>query len=435
MRQILLLAMVVGVIHGELRAQAAPTREPLSGWLYFKEIPAPRPPAGLTDFVLDVETLHHGRPNQEDLRLYDSTGREVPYVLRVRRDMATTNAFPAREFNRSVDAGAAQISLDLGDRSEPHNQVEIDTPGNNFRRFVEVGGSADGARWSTLASAAIIFRFAAGGRTVEQLAVDYPVSRYRYLRVRVARDPETDRAAPELPGVRVRRSIHLAGEMTSTMGSMEPRDADRSNARPASIWRVDLGARIPVQQVWLAIGEGVFSRPFTLQAVDDPAAPVLLASGELTRRESAPGQLKIEFSEQWARRLRLTVIDDRNPPLPLFALTAEGAARQVVFDAASAAPGVMRLYYGSTRALAPRYDLAARVPAESGPMATRLMLGPQRENPAYRPEPKPFSERSPWLVYVVLAAAGIVLAAILVSLARASAASAAAGQPSGPAGS
>jgi hypothetical protein len=181
-----------------------------------------------------------------------------------------------------------------------------------------------------------------------------------------------------------------------------------------------------MEQVLLSVGDGVFSRPFTLQAVDDPAAPVLLASGELTRRENAPGQLKVEFSERWARRLRLTVIDDRNPPLPIFGLTAQGAARQVVFDGTSAAPGVMRLYYGSARALAPRYDLAARVPAESGRMATRLTLGPQREDPAYRPEPRPFSERSPWLVYVVLGVAGIVLAAILVSLARASAASAAA---------
>ena len=104
----------------------------------------------------------------------------------------------------------------------------------------------------------------------------------------------------------------------------------------------------------------------------------------------------------------------------------------MVFDGASAAPGVLRLYYGSTRALAPRYDLAARLPAESAWMPSRLVLGMQRDNPVYRPEPKPFSERSPWLVYVVLAAAGIVLAFILVSLARASAASAEAGQSGHP---
>jgi hypothetical protein len=443
MRQILLLAMVVGAFHGALGSQAALTPEPRSAWLYFKEIRAPRPPAGLTDFVLDVQTLDQARANQEDLRLYDSAGREVPYVLRVLRDVATTNAFPAREFNRSADGGIAQISLDLGERTEPHNQVEIDTAGNNFRRLVDVQGSADGAQWSTLASAAIIFRFAAGGHSVEQQAVDYPASRYRYLRVRVTRDPQPgESAVPVLLGVRVRRSVHLAGEMTSTVGNMEARDADRANARPASLWRVDLSGRIPIQQVLLNVGDGVFSRPFTLEAVDDPASPVLLASGELTRRESTAVQLKVGFEERWARRLRLTVVDDRNPPLSIYALTAEGAARQVVFDGASVAPGVMRLYYGSARALAPRYDLAARVPAESGRVADRLGLGPQRDNPAYRPDPKPFSERSPWLVYIVLAAAGIVLAAILVSLARASAASAPAGQsghpqrdPSDPVGS
>jgi hypothetical protein len=237
----------------------------------------------------------------------------------------------------------------------------------------------------------------------------------------MSRDPEVDPAAPQLLAVRVRRSIHLAGEMLATAGVIESRDPDRSNGRLASIWRVDLGGRIPIQQLRLDIADGAFSRPFTLEAVDDRATPELLASGELTRNDSAAGPLKVEFPERFARRLRLTVIDDRNAPLSISGLIAEGAARQVVFDAATAAPGVMRLYYGSARALAPRYDLSARLPADGWPIAARLSLGPQRENPIYRPEPKPFSERAPWLVYVVLAIAGIVLAAILLSLVRESA--------------
>src|ERR1035441_3420681 len=129
-----------------LGSQAAPTPEPRSAWLYFKEIRAPHPAGGLVDFVLDRETLDQARVNQEDLRLYDSAGREIPYVLRVRRDVATSNAFPAREFNRGVDGGVTQLSLDLGERPEQHNQVEIDTAGNNFRRLVDVGGSADGVQ-------------------------------------------------------------------------------------------------------------------------------------------------------------------------------------------------------------------------------------------------------------------------------------------------
>ena len=160
--------------------------------------------------------------------------------------------------------------------------------------------------------------------------------------------------------------------------------------------------------------------------------PPAAAPATARRAPSAPAppateSLEAVIGQKWVAERR----SPRMAPRPArrehaggIRLTAEGAARQVVFDGASAAPGVMRLYYGGARALAPRYDLAARVPAESGPMADRLVLGPKRDNPAYRPEPKPFSERSPWLVYVVLAAAGIVLAAILVSLARASAASA-----------
>ena len=120
--------------------------------------------------------------------------------------------------------------------------------------------------------------------------------------------------------------------------------------------------------------------------------------------------------------MKLTVTDDRNAPLPILEFTAQSAAREVVFEAQAAGAGPIRVYYGNPKALAPRYDLAARLPAELRPAPVRVALGPQRDNPIYRPEPRPFSERSPWLVYVVLGAASLVLAAILLSLVRASAA-------------
>jgi len=39
-------------------------------------------------------------------------------------------------------------------------------------------------------------------------------------------------------------------------------------------------------------------------------------------------------------------------------------------------------------------------------------------NREYKPEPKPLTERVPWLIYVVLAVSSIALAAVLLSLAR-----------------
>jgi hypothetical protein len=423
MRKICLLACVACASWGALRAQSPGTPEPLSGWRFFKEVQAPRNYGGLMNFVLDRETLDWARADQSDLRLYDSAGREIPYVLRVRREVETQNTFTAREFNRGTEGGAAQVSCDLGERPVQHNEVEIDTAGNNFRRLAEVEGSADGTAWSKLASDAILFRFAAGGRSVEQQAVAYPVSRYRYLRVRVNRDPQVDRAAPEIVGLRIRRSVHMKGEMVEWPAVIEGGESDRVYGRPASIWRMDLGGRVPLQRLVVTVGGSAFSRPFLLEVIDVPTAPVMIASGELTRREEAgAAPLTFDFSERFARRLKLTVTDDRNLPLPISSFTAMSAARQVVFELGPSPAAPLRLYYGSSRALEPHYDLAARFPADlSSRPLMRLALGPQRENPVYQPEPKPFSERSPWLVYVVLAAASLALAALLMSLARASA--------------
>ena len=98
-----------------------------------------------------------------------------------------------------------------------------------------------------------------------------------------------------------------------------------------------MGGRIPVERITVAPAEGDYSRPFELEADDDPNASIQLASGELVHHDK-PGfaRAKIDFAERFARHLKLTVIDDRNEPLPISGVAALGAARQVVFEAAAA---------------------------------------------------------------------------------------------------
>jgi hypothetical protein len=420
MNRIFLTGWVAVAALSAVRAQAPEAPEALSAWQYFKELRVPGVRAGLFDFLLDRDILEHARKDQSDLRLYDGAGREIPYVLRIRREVETANQAVCREFNRGVEGTAAVVSCDLGERPAEHNVVGISTAGVNFRRMADVQGSADGVVWSTLASQAILFRFSAAGRMVEQLDVAYPPSRYRYLRVRVARDAQVEAAAPGVGALRVRFAVRVPGEMASFPALNEGREPGRSSGRPASIWRIDLGARIPVERLVLDAVGTEFSRPFQLEIVDDPAAPQYIASGDLIRRaETFRQPLAIVFAERFARHLKLTVIDDRNPPLTIGAIAAISAARQVILEAAAAGGGPLRLYYGNPKAFAPHYDLGLRIPANPAAAPVRLMPAAQRDNPIYRPEPKPFSERSPWLIYVVLAAASLALAAVLMNLARA----------------
>jgi hypothetical protein len=423
-----LTACVAGMLATAVWAQASRPQEPLSAWLYFKEVQVPRNQTGWLDFVLDREMLGAARTDHADVRLYDASNKEIPYVLRVRREIDSSYAFTAREFNRGSEGGASLVSYDLGELPQEHNEVEVETEGNDFRRLVDVQGSADGNQWSTLVAGGILFRFSAAGKTVEQRAVAYPVSRYRYLRVRVERDSQVDHATPVVKTVQVRRSVKVKGELATFRGTLEGRDPDRIGGRPASVWRVDFGAYIPLERVAITVGDAEFARPFQLEAIDDPTAPVMLASGELVRRGDALDRRPtIEFPEHFARRVRLTVTDDRNTALSIVGMDGLSAARQVVFNASGASAGPIRAYYGNPKALPPRYDLAARMPADLQPPPMRLTPGPQRDNPIYSPEPRPLSERLPWLVYVVLATAGVVLAAILLSLVRRSAAEVSAG--------
>ncbi len=397
----------------------AQVAESLVRWPYYKEVLAPAAGAGLADFLLDVETLDRCRDDYGDLRLYDAAGNEIPYALRILRDEHTSDAFEAREFNRGVSGAATQASFDLGAQPEEHNEIEVDTGGQNFRRRVLIEGSYDGFDWSTL-GAAFVFRFASsGGGGVDERTVKYPVSRYRYLRVRVYPDPQADEDPPKLLGVTIRRTLHVEGERQEFPSALPVREATRENGRPASAYRFDFAGRIPIEALVLTIAEDSFSRPYRLATVDDPASPVFIASGQLSRSEGGSGrEVKISFQERSARRLLLTVTDDRNAPLSLTGGRAQSAARQVVFEAGRAAAGPVKLYYGNRKAGAPHYDFASSLPRILAQPPQRLFLGAQRPNPSFEPEPKPLTERSPWLIYLVLGLASAALFAILVNLTR-----------------
>jgi len=146
----------------------------------------------------------------------------------------------------------------------------------------------------------------------------------------------------------------------------------------------------------------------------------LLASGQWQRRAGgAVEPMDIRFAEAVVRRLRLTVTDDRNPPLTINAVRSSAAARQVIFAATPEPTPTLRLYFGNPHARPPNYDFARNLPPSLEPPPVRVTLDlPVEANPDYRPLPKPWSERWPWLIYVVLGIASLALLGILGALGR-----------------
>jgi hypothetical protein len=189
---------------------------------------------------------------------------------------------------------------------------------------------------------------------------------------------------------------------------------------------IDLGGdNVPVERIEVAIADPEFNRDFRLEAAgppDDegPFDPFWDVHSDTWSRRAGEKQepMVAQFNEVRASRLRLTVTDHDNPPLAVKSVKFAAPARRVVFARPESPQTEFSLYYGNDKALAPQYDFARNLPLRLDPPPVRASLGSQQANPQHVPEPLPFTERWPWLIYAVLGAVCVVLAGLIVSVGR-----------------
>lgn len=411
---------------GEARGGEASGGDPLHiRWPQYRllELPSYAVASPWYDMIVPAELFGVSRLDLGDLRLFDAANREVHYALRTLRAQYSQEELKTTEFNRAtVGDGATELTLDLGAEPAEHNEIEFKLAGEDFRRPALLEASNDNQEWRKLAEGKL-FSFRSGGRELHDLRLAYPPSRFRYLRVRVERDPVVDRQPVEIASAIVRRRVELPGEFLSVDATVGPREPVRAGLGPGSAWIIDLGVdQAPCERIELEVSNDEFARDFVIEA-GGPAASdrpfVQVAQGQWSRKAGESVQpLTAEFPEQQCARLRLIITDFSNSPLYVLSCRASGAARQIVFAREPSLRGPLRLYYGNPNAEPPHYDLERNLPARLDPAPERLEIGALQANPDYAPEPKPLTERWPWLVRLVLASAGLTLAAIIASLGR-----------------
>jgi hypothetical protein len=413
------------------------TPELQARWEYFVPVPIPAPKADdsptLMDLVLNRDVFAHARPDLADLRLYNQSGKTIPYALRYRRPQTIQERIPATEFNRAEpDDGSSELTLDLQRDDIQYNEIKIVTLGSNFRRAVEVEGSEDGKTWRKLVSANLI-HFENENQKFDLNSLTFAASRFRFVRVRVQPDPNRVTADREPDRVRttevnVMRHVEDPGERLTQEATLLPRDPVRTNGMPGSAWIIDLGGEnVPCDRIEVDIADSEFARDFMIEA-EYPSGPLrqlrftyvgMMESPLWQRKPGEPKRpLVANFQEVLTRRLKLSVTDNRNPPLSIRSIKFSAPARQVVFARPADGAGETRLYFGNPQAEFPVYDFARNLPEKLTPPPTRSELAAASPNPNFVPPPQPFTERFPWLIYVVLSSVSVVLAGLIVSLSR-----------------
>lgn len=325
-------------------------------WSHFVEVvlPEKKPSSGKEnspwfDLIVPTGVFSDARPDLGDLRLYDATGKEIAYALRVRETKYSDEEVTAREFNRSTGPNdSSEVALDLGSEPPEHNELDVRLPGANFRRHGRLDASADGDDWRKLTEHDL-FSFEVDDKELHDLRLTYPPSRFRYLRLRVERDPAVDEKPVEIEAARVHYRVELPGEFSMIDSTVSPREAVRTMNGPGSAWVIDLGVeRFACERLEVDVSDEEFSRDYRVEAggpvgADEPFVEV--ASGQWSRRAGERQRpLSADFPERHCARLRLIVTDYSNPPLEISDCRAFGAARQVVFARSESLEGPLRLY-------------------------------------------------------------------------------------------
>jgi hypothetical protein len=403
------------------------------------------PPAkGLVEFALTPEAFSKARQDLGDLRLTDSAGKIVPYVTRVDRGSSTPGLVlePSRMYNPVFTPGkSSSVTVDFG-AAKARTEIDVLTPGRNFRRRVMVEASPDGQSWQVLRKSDWLFNVAHENGQYAKTRVALPDNDFRYLRVTVFQAPDDP---ADLPIEKVQSRYEKNTPPALAEVRIDPNStavAENPKFKATEI-EVDLGyGNLPLHDVVLGIADEQFLRrvevlgrnyktitieqpvenaPPRKREVEEPwrslGGGVIHRFDGLTasRPDSAGGQepsanLSLPLSEG-CRYIKLRIYNGDDAPLKLASpiLKLHRLQQYVAFQAKG--PGPYKLYLGNAEAAAPQYDLAHFVDRLRAEGVTKAALDSVAPNPSYALPVKaiPWSESHKGLIWSAMLFLGLVL--------------------------
>jgi Protein of unknown function (DUF3999) len=323
--------------------------------------------AGPRRLAIDVPLLVGAAPFRvvragdalRDLRLYDSRGAEVGYVLIGDPPAATTYTSAVMLPVASVDTPTVRTSGFEADLRDVLliDRFRIDGIEPPFLKRLKLEASGDRQRWTLLAAEATLFDLPA--EKLVQTELRFPAGSYRYLRV--TWDDAHSARIPRMPAAAAGQVP--AGAPTPSLAALLV--VERSPSEPGrSRFRVRLpAANLPVVALDLDVAGDHLLREasvFQSQLSGTQLTPVLLGRATLRRfvRDGLTASaLRVPIAAPSDSQIDLVVDDGDNPPLDLRGLSAVFAELPWIY--LEAPGGALTARYGNASLPSPRYDLEA----------------------------------------------------------------------------
>jgi uncharacterized protein DUF3999 len=364
--------LIAAIVYGECLGAITP-----SEWRFSQAIDMPA--TGLVRVNLPLETLNAARPDLADVRILDSAGNEVPYLIDQPMP-GRESALRAKELVTALEPTATRITLTTGARSLLKG-VTFETPqGVEFIKAVQVEGSHDGATWLQVATDKPIFRMADGAANP---SVAFSEGVWEFLRLTI-----DDSRTPAVPFTGVLLQVAETNAPAEPFPlTLKTRDESFGVTRLS----LDLGAmNLTVASLSIETTDSVFVRPVTIAVPDLADGDIreqTLCTGSIYRIDlngKVESNVEIPIDKQFRSREVIVLIDNGDsPPLTINGVRGTRRVTNLVFFARE--PGRYQLLSGNSQCPTPRYDLSELDDQLKNAEAIEIRPEPLVASPDYKP--------------------------------------------------
>jgi len=388
-------------------------------WKFFKDIPVPQSvESEYAFFQVDAETYDGGSGSLQSLRIIDADMREIPHQIVTKEKSEKREEFPPKFLNNSYrDGEYNSFVLDFGDEGPSVNELTVVTDSKNFTRRASVEGSGNQSEWNMLTDDAYIYDFSRNVRS-KHLRIKFPLSNFRYLRVRIY----DDSGGPlEITGAQCYRVTTKPAEAESWPMKIIGKHENEKERTTEIV--LDAGYRgLPIRRLNLDVTSRNYHRSVRIESSADREKWAVLGSGVIFNYD-LPAFKKtgdsVSFRENsGGRYFKVTVKNFDDRPIEIVGASGSSLVRRVVVSLTG--KDLYEVYFGNPEAKTPRYDLAHRMRYIDTQELPRLILGPRQSNLNYSgpKSVRPWSEEHAGLLWVVMGAIIVALALLIFNLTR-----------------
>ncbi len=339
----------------------------------------PTVPGSLYQVRLPEEVIRTSRPGLEDIRVFDRTDKEVPFVVIGNAPPHETIETYSLEITGYEREGAsAVIIMRLPEKHRPIGVIDLDIADRDFKKQVRLSRSSDGKNWSQIAEDNI-FDFSSQV-DVRKTRIEFPSTDSRYFRLSIA---DVGQPAEGQTNIRLkyegldfsvnglqRKELRIRSARASTGNPQERHPVYDQHIVPSVVAATDkdgnsviaLHGGLPIQRLSFNVANPYYSRTVQLYGSDTGKEDSyrLLASGVIYRfplsSDHQEERNAIEPSVPKHSFYRVVVLNRNNPPLEISGLTLSWVQQNLYFIALKEGDRYS-LCYGNSKVRRPDYDI------------------------------------------------------------------------------